>query len=533
MHRLLALILALILAGSLAPPAAAAEPDAEIPGVPLPNSVVTGRLGGPIYDRVYQVDVPAGRVLVLDLTGSPGTDFDLYLFDATATSVYATTGLVAKSTGPTSAERLAFSTVAGGRFYIDLSGFSEVEGDFRLTVQVGQDTTPPRVSLALEGGAPATPDSDVAATVVATDDLSGVDAMQFSLDGSAWGDWRPYEASITWSFPRADGRRTLWVRVRDRRGNVSATARAAILVDSVAPSVLARSPAPGGVVAAPRPTLAIRFSEPIRPSAWGSFGLILQDPAGTIVYGTYGWDAATNTGTFTPATDLQVGATYVVSLGTLSDLAGNLLPPLGSWTIRPLEAPRITLSAAPRVAARGQAVALSGSVDVRPGGTFMLERLGPDGGWDPVEPLLPDADGTVYSRQVVTETTSFRVAYSGNEVSAATTSPGVRILVRRSIALAGPGPSVRRTAAVGARVSVVAVVGPAEPPVAVTMTLSRYDPARRTDRVVVRLTRVTSGGRAAFAWRTSVAGFYTVRLTTVSGDRFAAGVSGTYRWLMR
>ena len=107
------------------------------------------------------MDVPAQRVLVLSLTGSAGTDFDIYLFDATATSVYATTGLVAKATGPTSNEVLAYPSVNGGRYYIDLSGFSDTEGAYRLTVQTALDSTPPQVSLVLGGGAPATSDPDV------------------------------------------------------------------------------------------------------------------------------------------------------------------------------------------------------------------------------------------------------------------------------------------------------------------------------------------------------------------------------------
>ena len=106
------LSLCVALIGAMAPPRAmAADPSGEIPGIPLPGSVATGRLGGPIYDRVYQVDVPAQRVLLLSLTGSAGTDFDIYLFDATATSVYASAGLVAKSTGPTSSEVLAYPSV--------------------------------------------------------------------------------------------------------------------------------------------------------------------------------------------------------------------------------------------------------------------------------------------------------------------------------------------------------------------------------------------------------------------------------------
>jgi hypothetical protein len=529
----LALRLALAALIGLPGIALGADPAAEIPGIPLPGSITTGRLGGPIYDRVFQVDVPQQRVLVLSLTGSAGTDFDLYLFDSTATSVYATTGLVAKSTGPTSSESISYSTVSGGRFYIDLSGFTDVEGDFRLTVAIGLDVTSPRAVLALNGGAPATNDRDAAVSVVATDDLSGVVEMQFSQDGLVWEAWQAYSPTSHRTLSDGDGPKYLWVRVRDRSGNASNPARGSIVLDRTAPTIVSRSPEPGGSIAAPRSVLGVRFSEAIRPASWQSFGLILQDPAGTVVYGSYGWDGATNTGTFVPATDLQVGAVYVVSLGTIVDLAGNPLAPPGGWTIHPLQAPTITLSALPRTAARGATVQLTGSVQDAAGGVLTLEKLAADGTWAPLEPLLPDAGGNFFSEQIVDRNTSFRVAYSGSDFSAATTSPGIRVLVRRSVTLAGPGPTVLRSASAGQRIGAAAVLGPTQPATPVTLTLSRYDPVGRVYRVLTRITRVSSAGRASFTWRPSSSGRYLVRLSTPATDNFASGQSGSYRWIVR
>jgi hypothetical protein len=526
-----ALSLAVLL--SLPTIVAGADPAADIPGVPLPGPIITGRLGGPIYDRVFQVDVPAQRVLVLSLAGSSGTDFDLYLFDASATSVYATTGLVAKSTGPTSTESINYSTVSGGRFYIDLSGFTEIEGDFRLTVAIGLDGTPPRAVLTLDGGAPATNDRDAAVSVVATDDLSGVVDMQFSGDGLIWEAWQPYAPTSHRTLSDGDGRKDVWVRVRDGQGNLSAPAHGSIMLDRTAPTVVSRNPEPGGSTPASGSVLSVRFSEPIRTSSWLSFGLILQDSAGTIVYGSYAWDASTNTGTFVPATDLQVGALYVVSLGTIVDVAGNSLASPGRWIVRPLQEPVITLSASPRVAARGATIQLAGSVVDAAGGVFTLERLESDGNWIGLEPLLPDATGRFFSKQVVDQNSSFRVTYSGNDVSAAAISPGVRVLVRRSVSVAGPGPTVLRSASVGQLISVTATLGPTAPAIRVTLTLARYDPVRRVYRTVTRLTQTSSSGHAIFRWRPSSAARYLVRLSTAATDAYASGLSGSYRWIVR
>ena len=89
-----------VLAGLLSAPASvhAADSPNNIPGVPLPGSTATGQLGGPIYDVVYRVVVPAGHVLLVSMTGAAGTDFDLYLFDSSAVDIYADppVGLVAQ-----------------------------------------------------------------------------------------------------------------------------------------------------------------------------------------------------------------------------------------------------------------------------------------------------------------------------------------------------------------------------------------------------------------------------------------------------
>lgn len=530
---LLSLVVAAVGLGSAAP-AAEAGAASNIPGIPLPTGVVTGRLGGPIVDVVYQVDVVPQRVLVVSLTGSAGTDFDIYLFDSSATNVYANplVGLVAKSTGPTSTESIRYSTVTGGRFYIDLSS-SDVEGDYRLVVGFGADTTPPKVSLTLDGGAPATNNLDLSVSVVASDDLSGVANMQFSEDGTTWSGWQPWEPITDRTLIDRDGRQDLWVRVSDRQGNISSAAKASIVLDRVSPSVEARYPDPGGIVAAPRPTIWVRFTEPIRPSSWQASGLIVQDPSGTVIYGSYGWDAATNTGSFTPSSDLLAGATYVASLGSLTDLAGNLLAPIGSWTVRPLDAPRITLTASPRVAAPRSMVELAGSTDLPFFGSFSLQMRLSDGSWEDIEPVLPGPDGKFFSHQIVHDNTTFRIAYSGDAQSAASTSTPLRVIVRRQVLLSGPPASVVRTAPVGARVSITTLLDPAEPSSAVTAILYRFDAGRHVYQPIATLTRTSSTGRAILAWRGSSVGTYAIRLTTPATTAFAAGVSPLYRWFVR
>ena len=119
---------------------------------------MTGLLGGPIYDHVYSIDVAPDSVIQLALSGDPGTDFDLYLFNAGATSVYETTGQVDASTGPTSTESISYPTPGGGRYYVDLNGANDVEGNFRLIVSIALDTVSPNLELKINNGSPVTMD---------------------------------------------------------------------------------------------------------------------------------------------------------------------------------------------------------------------------------------------------------------------------------------------------------------------------------------------------------------------------------------
>ncbi len=108
-HRraLPAVLTAMLLAGAgprrrPAPRRAGHRQPPQHPGSSATGPASAGKLGGPVYDDVYRVVVPAGHILLASMTGDPGTDFDLYLFDSTATDIYADppVGLVAVVHGP-------------------------------------------------------------------------------------------------------------------------------------------------------------------------------------------------------------------------------------------------------------------------------------------------------------------------------------------------------------------------------------------------------------------------------------------------
>ena len=530
----IALLVGASLLGTTGAVPVAADQTSDIPGAALPGSVTSGLLGGAIYDVVYRVTVPAGHVLLVSMTGDPGTDFDLYLFDSSAPSIYANPpmGLVAKSTGPTSTESITYSSTGGGTYYIDLSSASAVQGTYRLAVRIAADTIPPQVALSLDGGTSATNDPAVTATVVATDDLSGVRAMQFSVDGATWRDWTAYALTVPWSFDPSDGPKELWVRVIDGAGNLSVPAHATITLDTVPPAVASRDPSPGGTAAGVRPNFSVRFSKSIQGSTWTNFGLILQDSAGTIIQGTYAYNPVSLTGTFTPAVDLQLGSSYVVSLGSITDFAGNPLVPIGRWTVIPLLAPRIVIHASGAVVPQGGLLVFTGRIDPLVVGTLTLEAAAGNGPFTAIAPILPSTDGTFNSGAPASTNAWFRVSFGGSAVAAYATSPTVRVLVRRQVGLRGLSASVTRSSARGRTVLITAIVIPAEPAVAVTLTVYEYSPSLGRYVQVSTVTRASAGGLVPFSWRPTTAGRYYLRLTTPPTALFANGISAAYRWVV-
>ena len=141
------------ISGALAAPGVVADADSssDIPGVPLTPGSSSGRSAGTSTTWSTPLSCAPGTVILASLTGSAGTDFDLYLFDSSATTVVTNQGVVARSTGPTSTESLAYATPIGGQFYIDLNSATAAVGTYTLVVQEIKDR-PAVATLALGAG---------------------------------------------------------------------------------------------------------------------------------------------------------------------------------------------------------------------------------------------------------------------------------------------------------------------------------------------------------------------------------------------
>ncbi|MBI4397971.1 MAG: RHS repeat protein [Candidatus Omnitrophica bacterium] len=94
------------------------------------------------------------------------------------------------------------------------------------------DTVPPQASVILNNGDEyATTDS---VTLALTGEDANVDSMRFSLDGSTWTDWEPFETSKTLNVTQ-EGSHEIFYELRDKAGWVSQTSDL-IVKDTVPPS---------------------------------------------------------------------------------------------------------------------------------------------------------------------------------------------------------------------------------------------------------------------------------------------------------
>ena len=515
--------------GVVGAPAGAAD-SSDIPGVPLPGPVATGRLGGPIYDVVYRLTVAPGYVIVAGLTGTGGTDFDLYLFDSSATTVLSDGGLVAKSVGPASSESISAPSQFGGTYYLDLNGASDAEGDYRLTVQTVPDPTPPTVSMVLAGGRAATNQLAVPVIMSAADDLSGVTDMALSADGATWTGWVAFQRSTTWTFAPGEGLRTLWAKVRNGAGLESAPTTATVTIDTVQPSIEGVIPAPGSTAVGLRPSFTVTFDEPMAPDTWSDYGVIVQGADGALVLGDYAYDDVRRTGAFVPSVALHPGATYIVTIGNVTDLAGNRPAPRGSWTVIPLAPTALGVRVVPRSSrpADRRGSTWPSSVPPRLRASWSSARRLFDH-VDPAEPLDVH-DGRATLSVAPDRNTVYRFSYAGGG-GVAPAQAEVAVQVKRAVAFVRSGSTAIGQARVGRPVRITAALGPAAPTTSVSFRLYRYDTVRRAWVYAGSKGRSSdAAGRATVTWTPASPGAWYWRASVAATADHLANVSAVYRW---
>ncbi len=118
-------------------------------------------------------------------------------------------------------------------------------------VQYGVDRAAPTItSVVINDNAGSTSSVDVTISIDASDAISGLAEMRFSLNNAEWSDWGNFTANKSYTLPTGDGLKTVYVQVKDKAGLPSTVASDSITLETI---TLPASPPPVVVPPSPPP----------------------------------------------------------------------------------------------------------------------------------------------------------------------------------------------------------------------------------------------------------------------------------------
>jgi hypothetical protein len=125
------------------------------------------------------------------------------------------------------------------------------------------DTSPPHLSMVLNGGMKVTKDTQVPVAVSAIDPTTDVSKARLRIDSNEWGPWSDLDSFRWIDLGPGEGERVVTVQVRDMAGNMAEVSDI-IVVDSSVPTatVSFTKMEPGGIVSEDS-IIRVEFSEPM------------------------------------------------------------------------------------------------------------------------------------------------------------------------------------------------------------------------------------------------------------------------------
>lgn len=421
-------------------PARSATPDQEIPGIPWPGKAVSSAVGGVVYDKVWRLEVPAGRVAIIDLKGEAGAEIGIYLFPGTTTALSSGTP-IASAAKPGGSQRLVTALVPG-TYFVDINGRNVNRSyAFSLNITLVADQTPPTISINLASGASRTSSSTVIAQVTAIDTLSTVTAVRWQVDGAGWGDWLTPNVRQPIELNASEGRHVVQAQAINGAGLISTVAFDSIFLDLTAPRGTLLTPLSGASVLTNRPVIKVKFSEAMSAATWKAAGIIVEQPNGAMARGTYAYDSKTLTGTFVPD-DLEPGIDYIVRSGGATDLAGNALQ-FDAFVLTYQEPTAISFSATQVTVPLGAKVVLTYVAKGLPESAVIeLEQLIDEGGgivrWEPIREIADNGGEQVQRMSFVpTESAIYALHFPGSATHAPSRTAQVRVTVIPVITFTG------------------------------------------------------------------------------------------------
>ncbi|MBJ6118122.1 T9SS type A sorting domain-containing protein [Pontibacter sp. BT310] len=234
-----------------------------------------------------------------------------------------------------------------------------VEKPFTLSVK-DLDEIPPTGSFTINSGSSYTNQTSVTLTIT----QSGASTMRLSNNGVNWGSWTTVKYTTSWSLMYGDGKKTVYLQLKDDAGNVSEVYANDIILDQTPPALVMHIA--GDTPHTTYPVVVdITFTEPVT-------GFIASDivvEGGTI--GAFSGSEATYTLRVIPAVKGDI--TITIAAGKATDAAGNLNTASPAYTInyQGHVPPALTTSAAHSITPSSATI---GGEITDNGGSTVLER---------------------------------------------------------------------------------------------------------------------------------------------------------------
>ena len=209
-----------------------------------------------------------------------------------------------------------------------------------VTVTVGNDTTPPAVSMTAPANGATVSGVNVTVSASASDNVA-VAGVQFKLDGVNLGaevTASPY--SVSWNTTTAaSGSHSLTAVARDSAGNAATAVAITVTVnntDTTPPTVASTTPLSGATSVGAATTVTATFSEAMDPTTLTTSTFVLKDPTNVVVTATVSYNSTTRVATLTPSLPLSASKTYTATVNGGSagakDVAGNALATSSVWS---------------------------------------------------------------------------------------------------------------------------------------------------------------------------------------------------------
>lgn len=207
--------------------------------------------------------------------------------------------------GPTMDERWSIANLTEGLHVVEVKAEDMVGNQQAIASRYSftADLSPPEVWLFVDMGVPVTRSTTVSLVFRYEDAFpdSGNAYMQASHDGVTWSTKQAYAPPMSWKLLPGDGEKTVYFRLWDGAGNVSAPARDTIILDTTPPATRLDS-GPSGYVASRSASFSFssetgaRFECRLDSGAYvgctspRKYGLLSQGPHTFSVRGGQGWE---------------------------------------------------------------------------------------------------------------------------------------------------------------------------------------------------------------------------------------------------